>query len=459
MPAKKIFLSYARSDQEFALKLARDLIDAGADLFVDQFDIDVSDNWDASIEAALDACEDFVVLLSQASVASENVRDEINFALEESKRIVPVVSETCKIPFRLRRKQHADLTNGYKAGFKVLTKALRLRSTGDEWAAPYDATDRPSASAHIVSALTTVALTSLQDPIGFCNHLLAWLEGNQSFAHVADGILELSEADASALSRATLIPERILYEIRNSKDVPNKRSPDAIREDILASVAQTLLARAQREELHSSHSRIAPAASDLTRAELAVLDHLRGKADIDWTPKVVENTLKSNRPELRDIFEEIPSAISSLLKGGYLEQSDAGLLKVAERAILYYRQQDMRRGLENIRKPPFSAEADSSQSQSRQAGDLWIAPESGIRFCYCPPGEFLMGSPDTEVGRFDNESRHRVTLSRGFWISETPVTQKQWFALMHSRLSHFNGEAHPVESLDWLEAIDLPDTR
>jgi hypothetical protein len=40
---------------------------------------------------------------------------------------------------------------------------------------------------------------------------------------------------------------------------------------------------------------------------------------------------------------------------------------------------------------------------------------------WCPPGEFLMGSPSDEKGRDDDETQHRVTLTRGFWLAKTEL--------------------------------------
>jgi formylglycine-generating enzyme required for sulfatase activity len=43
---------------------------------------------------------------------------------------------------------------------------------------------------------------------------------------------------------------------------------------------------------------------------------------------------------------------------------------------------------------------------------------------WIPPGEFVMGSPETEAGRYPNESpQHTVTITHGFWLFETPCTQ------------------------------------
>ena len=49
---------------------------------------------------------------------------------------------------------------------------------------------------------------------------------------------------------------------------------------------------------------------------------------------------------------------------------------------------------------------------------------------WCSPGTFMMGSLETEAGRFPEESRHSVTIPKGFWIGETEVTQGQWKLLM-----------------------------
>lgn len=61
-----------------------------------------------------------------------------------------------------------------------------------------------------------------------------------------------------------------------------------------------------------------------------------------------------------------------------------------------------------------------------------IAPGVKMTFCWCPPGEFMMGSPTSEEGRDSREDQVKVKLSKGFWISKTEVTQSQWAAVMGS---------------------------
>ncbi len=59
-------------------------------------------------------------------------------------------------------------------------------------------------------------------------------------------------------------------------------------------------------------------------------------------------------------------------------------------------------------------------------GDGWTDPALGLRFRYVPAGTFRMGSPESEKGRDGWEKLHAVTLTRGFWIGETEVTQEQF---------------------------------
>ncbi len=49
----------------------------------------------------------------------------------------------------------------------------------------------------------------------------------------------------------------------------------------------------------------------------------------------------------------------------------------------------------------------------------------GMDFVYIEPGTFIMGSPEDEPGRYDDETQHQVTLTQGYYMQTTPVTQGQ----------------------------------
>ena len=87
--------------------------------------------------------------------------------------------------------------------------------------------------------------------------------------------------------------------------------------------------------------------------------------------------------------------------------------------------------------------------------DWEIAQGVKMTFCWCPPGEFLMGSPQTEEDRFDDEDQVHVTLTKGFWMAKTQVTQRQWVALMGDNPSYFAGKNLPVEMVSWDDAQEF----
>jgi formylglycine-generating enzyme required for sulfatase activity len=78
-----------------------------------------------------------------------------------------------------------------------------------------------------------------------------------------------------------------------------------------------------------------------------------------------------------------------------------------------------------------------------------------IKFCWCPPGEFMMGSED---GGDDEKPVHRVRLAQGFWLGKYEVTNAQFrrFQPDHDSGSYegqsMNGDEQPVAKVSWDEA-------
>jgi TIR domain. len=124
MNATNIFFSYARANSDFVLNLAKDLRAAGVDLWLDQLDIAPGERWDVAIQAALERATTLLIILSPESVASQNVMDEMSFALDKNKRVLPVLHRICEVPFRWRRLQHIDFTADYATGLARLLDVL-----------------------------------------------------------------------------------------------------------------------------------------------------------------------------------------------------------------------------------------------------------------------------------------------------------------------------------------------
>ena len=88
----------------------------------------MGERWDRAVETALRSCSGLLVILSPTSVDSTNVMDEVSYALEENKRVFPIVYKSCEVPFRLRRLQHTDLSEDYDAGLTRVVQDFKDRT-------------------------------------------------------------------------------------------------------------------------------------------------------------------------------------------------------------------------------------------------------------------------------------------------------------------------------------------
>ena len=90
------------------------------------------------------------------------------------------------------------------------------------------------------------------------------------------------------------------------------------------------------------------------------------------------------------------------------------------------------------------------QALNHKPGEEITKTICGVDFVFhwCPPGEFIMGGSNQQPGYDDKfEKPHKVTLTHGFWMLETEVTQDMWYAVMKTNPSDFKGGDLPVERL------------
>ena len=99
------------------------------------------------------------------------------------------------------------------------------------------------------------------------------------------------------------------------------------------------------------------------------------------------------------------------------------------------------------------AEASEPVTRSRKK----ITNSIGMKFAHIAPGTFMMGSPTHESDRDEDEQQHRVTLTKGFYMQTTEVTQGQWMKVMGSNPSRLNdcGDNCPVEMVSWHDAQEF----
>jgi len=85
-----------------------------------------------------------------------------------------------------------------------------------------------------------------------------------------------------------------------------------------------------------------------------------------------------------------------------------------------------------------------------------LTKKVSIEMILCPPGQFMMGSPDNEKDRYPDEGpQSLVTIEQPFWLGKYPVTQSQWKAVMGNNPSHFKGPDNPVEQVSWFDCKEF----
>ena len=97
-------------------------------------------------------------------------------------------------------------------------------------------------------------------------------------------------------------------------------------------------------------------------------------------------------------------------------------------------------------------------TSGQKAGERKVITVNGVRFAFrwCPAGTFMMGPSSEENGHVWEMPQHEVTLTKGFWMMETEVTQKQWKAIMGNNPSYFNSvDTLPVDRVSWIDCQDF----
>jgi formylglycine-generating enzyme required for sulfatase activity len=93
---------------------------------------------------------------------------------------------------------------------------------------------------------------------------------------------------------------------------------------------------------------------------------------------------------------------------------------------------------------------------AEKAGDTWTGTINGVKFTmvYCPPGTFMMGSTPAQQAdalakkmwpwAVKCETLHKVTLTKGFWMLDTQVSQELYKAVTGSTPAKlvFSGQLH-----------------
>jgi formylglycine-generating enzyme required for sulfatase activity len=114
---------------------------------------------------------------------------------------------------------------------------------------------------------------------------------------------------------------------------------------------------------------------------------------------------------------------------------------------------------EETSKPTNAASTLASAVEAKAAGMTnHVIADLGIELIWIKPGAFTMGSPVDEPGRNKAEGpQMQVTITKGFWLGKTEVTQAQYSAFTGTNPSQFQsaGPDTPVEEVSWLDAVEF----
>lgn len=129
----EVFISYSRRDKEFVRRLHEALLAQKRDVWVDWEDIPPTADWRAEIRGGIDATNAMIFVISPDSARSKECRVELELALENNKRLIPLMYRMVTEPAD-QQAMHPSLNSHnwimlrdedpFEEGFQTVLKAL-----------------------------------------------------------------------------------------------------------------------------------------------------------------------------------------------------------------------------------------------------------------------------------------------------------------------------------------------
>ncbi len=183
-PAPQIFISYHRSDGEFARRVREHLVARGVKTWMDQNDIPVGAYWPDEIDKGLAASDTVVGILSPDAVGSRNVKNEWDWAIQNDKRLLLLQVNPCVVPHRYVSINFIDATSDDPSQtFAELSRTLGVAET------PATSLDHADQETQSIRHSSSRRRTRLLKP------LVVGREGEQTLLHAA--LAELQEGNGS----------------------------------------------------------------------------------------------------------------------------------------------------------------------------------------------------------------------------------------------------------------------
>ena len=131
----KVFVSYSRADTEFAKRLTAELKKSDLDYWIDWEGIPATVDWWKEIEKGIEESDAFIFLISPDSVASPICNQEIEHAVKNGKRLIPLVVRDIPKETKLEKLGHINYIffrqqDDFDAGIQRLLTSIH---TDFEW--------------------------------------------------------------------------------------------------------------------------------------------------------------------------------------------------------------------------------------------------------------------------------------------------------------------------------------
>lgn len=132
MTLPTIFISYSSQDRPIARLLVKDLRRIGARVWFDEFEVLVGHDISDKVYKGLTESDYVAVVLTENSVKSQWVQEELSFAKQKSitdggKRVIlPLLFRECEMPPAISTLRYADFRESYDHGLAELAQALGM---------------------------------------------------------------------------------------------------------------------------------------------------------------------------------------------------------------------------------------------------------------------------------------------------------------------------------------------
>jgi len=499
---KRVFISHAHEDAEFAHRLANDLQQNGWRVWIALDSIRPGEKWAEVIERGLSESGVFIVALTCAAVQSSWVRRETFVAIElEEKgqmRFVPLAVEPCDAPYLWGAYQRIPFEGDYGSGLTALLDALeperrarREREAQEQAArARAEQVEREMEQRRLAAQAEAERRARLAAEKAEAEQrererqereARQRFEADRQAREEAERQAKLAaeKAEAERLERERQEREAraaaAQLEVARQAQLDTQKAAAATRErerqerEARATAAQ--LEAARQAQLVAQ--KVAAARRERERQERTarlerILARLRdplwqGIGAIVAIAALAVALGVWLRPDVHAVLfppatpvavatltgTKAPTAIAALTSTPALPSAPSTLTPTATRTPTI------------IPSPTPMPTITPSPMQTPSTDSTRIVEKDGMVMVYVPAGEFLMGSTDGDKDAHSYEKpQHKVYLD-AFWIDQTEVTNAQYKQCVQAQKcqepssandSKFNGDNQPVVSVDWNDA-------